>query len=168
MAGTNGKAPQHHLSVAEIVAKARANRSEPFFWEGPDIDVLVRPRTADETAMVVLAEQRLVEAAEQYKGTSDEPEPAEYLRLSLRVCAPCILDPDTREPLFTADDVDALMEMDTPSLNAIIGKVNTLSNFTRKQAEEAEKNSVTTDDASMSSVSPSAAATPASLPTPIR
>ena len=166
MAGSNGKQPQHHLTTAEIIARAREKHSRPFHWDALDMDFLIRPRTTAENAAVVDEGQRLTADAEAYAGTADAPGSIEGYRLRLRAAIPCILYPDDRTPVFDHESIEALLELDTPSLNELLDAVDTTSNFTTAQAEEAAKNSVETDGGSTSSVSPSTVATSTSSPTP--
>lgn len=157
----NGKTPQHHLSIAELVERARVRRSDPWHWPALDLDVLVRPRTHEENANA-MTEITVLQAVAPSEAEMDM---AEIKRVELRHTLPCLLWPDGT-PIFTADDLDAAMRMDSVTLMQAIEKVNSVSNFTKEQAEEAEKNSVRTDAAAPSLLSPDEAETSAPLPTP--
>jgi hypothetical protein len=164
--GSNGKAPQKHLTTAEIVARAREKHSKLWHWGALDIDVTIRPRTTAENADLVDAVNRHNAAIEEYRGTPDEPSSEDAVRLRLRGSIPCIRWPDDGTPMFDHEDIDTLMELDSPSIQELLNEVDTVSNFTAAQAEEAAKNSVATDESSISSVSRSTAATSTFSPTP--
>lgn len=166
MPSNNGK--QRHLTTAEIIAKARERHSVPWHWGALDMKALIRPRTTAENAEQIALSNRHNADIEAYKGTADEPTPTDAMRIKIAGMIPCLLYPDDMTPIFTPDDVEALLELDTPTLQEVIEKVDAVSNFTQAQAEENEKNFAETDESSSSSVSPSAAAAPTSSPTPIR
>lgn len=168
MPNTNGHKPQHHLSAREIVEAQRLRQMKPWHSATLDIDFLIRPRTGAEIAALSDDSQRIMADAELYKGTSDAPGSIEQLRLGLRSAVPVMLDPDTKLPYFGVDEVEDLLDLPMDTINELMQAANEGSGFTATQAEEARKNSVTTDDGATSSVSPSDPATPTSSPTPIR
>lgn len=166
MPSNNGK--QHHLTTREIVEAAKMRRSKPWHWDALDMDVLIRPRTTAENAAIVDESGRYTADVERYKGTPDEPTSLDAMRVKLRAALYCVLDPETRGPLFTPDDVETLLELDTPALTDLFTITDDVSNFTQAAAEEQEKNSGAMADGSTSSPSREAAATSTSSPTPIR
>lgn len=168
MAGSNGKAAQHHMSAREIVALHKARSYQQWHWDALDLDFLIRPRSSAETALLADEGQRLTTDIEQYAGTVDAPGMIEQLRLGLRAALPLLLDPETKEPYFGIDEVDDLLELPMAAINELIEAANRASNFTEADAETAAKNSGETAASSIGAVSPSAAATSTSSPTPTR
>jgi hypothetical protein len=88
--------------------------------------------------------------------------------MAMEAAVDCILDPETREPMFGIEDVPDLLGLELPAINELIGRVNEVANFTQAQADDAAKNSEATDENRPSSASPSPAETSTSSPTPIR
>jgi hypothetical protein len=164
----NGKAPQHHLTTSEIIAKALERRLVPWHWDALDIDVLIRPRTTAENAAVVDEGNKHNAAVEEYRGTPDEPTSLDAMRVRIRAAIPCVLWPDDKTPVFDHESVETLLELDSPSLMDLINKTDAVSNFTKDQAEENAKNSAAMADANTSSDLPEEVETSTSSPTPIR
>lgn len=63
----------------------------------------------------------------------------------------CIVDPDTREPVFTKDDVAALGELSAAALDRVYEAAAKLSGLSDEDVEEMAKNSGTALDGGSSS-----------------
>jgi predicted molibdopterin-dependent oxidoreductase YjgC len=63
-----------------------------------------------------------------------------------KLVARCIVDPDTREPVFTRDDVAALGELSAAALDRVYGAAAKLSGLSDEDVEELAKNSGTAQD----------------------
>jgi hypothetical protein len=150
------------LSIAELIQRARKMHSVPWHWDALDIDVLIRPRTHEENARGV----NEVEVLQAVAGPDGSVDAHAYMRVELRACLPCVLHPDG-SPMFTLDDVDEMMEMDSPSIFQLRDKVTEVSNWTKEKADEAGNDSGETDDDSNSTASPSPAETNTSSPIPM-
>jgi hypothetical protein len=164
----NGKAPQHHLSVKEIIERQRERAMKKWHCEALDMDFLIRERTGGEAAELADEGLRLAADTEQYKDTPDAPGSIASLHLALRAALPLLLDPETKEPAFALEEVDDVMGFSVSIINEFIAVTSDFAAYTKAKAEEAAKNSAAMASGSTSSGSPEEAAMSTSSPTPIR
>jgi hypothetical protein len=150
-----------HYSVTQLIKRARAIHSEKYHWDALDIDVLIRPRTHAENADGARKVQTLNALM------AEEPDAAAYMRVELETTLPCVLWPDGT-PVFQPDDIDAVMDIDTPSLNELRDKVSEVSLWNEEKAKTVGEGSGETGEDKPSSDSPETAETITSEPTPIR
>lgn len=61
-------------------------------------------------------------------------------RANVAALIPCLLDPETRRPVFELADLDTLMAMSGTELNDILGVMTELSGLGKRAALETEKN----------------------------
>lgn len=71
--------------------------------------------------------------------------------LRAKLVARCIVDPVTREPVFTRDDVAALGELSSAALQRVYEAASRLSGTSEEDVEEMAKNSGTAQDGGSSS-----------------
>lgn len=79
--------------------------------------------------------------------------------LRAKLVARCVVDPDTREPVFTRDDVAALGELSGAALERVYAAAVKLCGLSDQDVEELEKNSGTARDGGSSSTSPGTSST---------
>lgn len=154
------------FSATDIVARARKLHEHKFHWQYADIDVLIRPRTTLESALMTQEAVKLTADIEKLAGTPDEPGLEEQARLRLRYALPCIYDTDGGE-MWAEGDVEELLNLPMPALGELLDEVERVAGLTATQAEDIAKNSAPTTVGKSSLTSPDTAETSASSPTPI-
>jgi hypothetical protein len=77
-----------------------------------------------------------------------------------KLVARCVIDPDSREPLFTQADVNALGELSGAALNRVAEVASRLSGLKEEDLEEIAKNSGTAPGGGSSSPSPATSDAP--------
>lgn len=128
------------MNLRDKILAAQDIPSETIHVKEWDVELLVKGMSAGER--ILLMQNAYDQKTQQVNMAAVYPD----------VVVSCVIDPDTKEPLFTPADKDALMAKSSAAIETIASVGLRLSGIGQEQQDSAGKDSLSTpsDDSSLS------------------